>query len=496
VAWSPDGQHIASGGWERDVWLWEANGTRGAILKGHTSCVTCVAWSPDSQRLASSGHDGTVRLWDADGSPGAVLQGHSDSVPSVSWSPDGRRIASSELDGTVRLWGADGSPGGVLEGHKAGIWSAAWSPNSDQIASAGLDGVLILWDAKTAEPQSVILPLNDDESVTFSAAGDILHGDPEVVENKLIYLVETPLGGVEILKPSEFQKRAEAARSLQPPPPAVAPFDEAQAKRHQKEWADHLGVPVEMTNSIGMKLVLIPPGEFEMGSEHQVTLTSPFYVGKHEVTVDQFREFVQDGAYRTEAEKGGRGGSVHNPSTGRREDMRDHSWRVAGYPQDGTHPVVMVTWNDAVAFCSWLSERDAKTYRLPTDAEWEFTCRAGTTTAWTTGQAQESLRGFANLADRSLARESVVKVSTAPWDDGHAYTAPVGTFRPNGFGIHDVVGNVYEWCRDWHAGNYYQRAPRLNPPGPASGSNKVIRGGGWNADRDSLSPIGPGLLTK
>jgi formylglycine-generating enzyme required for sulfatase activity len=275
--------------------------------------------------------------------------------------------------------------------------------------------------------------------------------------------------------PTTITPRGEA------PLPAMAPFSAEEAQQHQQRWADYLGVPVEYENSIGMKLVLIPPGQFRMGSEHQVTLTSPFYVGKHEVTVDQFKEFVKDSGYQTEAEKGGRGGSVHNPKTGRREDMRDHSWRAPGYSQDETHPVVMVTWNDAVAFCSWLGERTGRTYRLPTEAEWEFTCRAGTTTAWPTGEAQESLRGFANLADQRLTRESVVKASTAPWDDGHAYTAPVGTFRPNGFEIHDIVGNVWEWCRDWYASNYYQRAPREDPPGPASGSDKVIRGGAWNA---------------
>ena len=481
VAWSPDGQQIASGGWEKDIWIWDANATtRKSILKGHTSCVTCLAWSPDGQRLASSSHDGTVRLWDVDGSPGPVLRGHVGSVPSVSWSPDGRRIASCGLDGCVRLWDVDGLPGPVLEGHKGGIWSAAWSPTGRQIASAGLDGILVLWDADTAQPELIGLPLKGGGGLAFNGAGEIVHGDSETVEKELVYLVETPLGGVEILKPSEFQKRAEAARSLQPPAPADAPFGEAQAKRHQQEWAEHLGVPVEITNSIGMRLVLIPPGEFDMGStaeeveqslgearrggypqwyvdlvpgeapRHRVEISRPLYFGKHEVTVGQFRKFVEATGHTT-----------------------DDAWNNPGFVQTDEHPVVLVRWDDAVAFCEWLSRHTGRTCRLPTEAEWEYACRAGSTSRYSFG------------TDGSRLGEYEWWCANA---GGSAH--PVGKKKPNGWGLHDMLGNACEWCRDWYHRGCYAQSPQTDPAGPSSGTARVLRGGCWSGDDPDFSRDG------
>src|SRR5262249_23869893 len=149
-----------------------------------------------------------------------------------------------------------------------------------------------------------------------------------------------------------------------------------------------------VTNSLGMKLVLIPAGEFSMGSPgtdpdarpnempiHRVTIAGSFYLGAHEVTVGQFRAFVEATGYRTEAETDGAGGSVPHPGRKGVENDPQSNWLRPGHPvvQVDDEPVVQVSWNDATRFCQWLSEKEGRPYRLPTEAEWEYACRAGTT---------------------------------------------------------------------------------------------------------------------
>lgn len=223
------------------------------------------------------------------------------------------------------------------------------------------------------------------------------------------------------------------------------------------------------TNSIGMKLVYIPPGRFRMGFErppdsyqvhwHDVTIEKPFYLGQFEVTTDQFALFVREQqGFRTEAEKDGRGGQIFNGSGFDYNPLAD--WQKPGFPQTGEHPVVEVTWNDAQRFCQWLTNREGRRYRLPTEAEWEYCCRAGTTTNYSSGDDDRSLEGVANIADESFSamlekHNSNFNPDTgdrAPWDDGFVYTAPVGSFRPNGFDLYDMHGNVSEWCGDVFGG--------------------------------------------
>jgi WD40 repeat protein len=208
VAWSPAGIRLASGGFEDStVRLWNANGTPGSVLKDHKGGVFAVAWSPDGQRLASAGlRDGTVRLWDADGTPGPVLKGHEGEVRSVAWSADSRHLASGGVDRVVRLWNADGKPGPVLQGHEGAIWSVAWSRDGKRLASGSTDSTVRIHDAD-GEPICTIVVLTNDQSATFSAAGELLHGDPSVLAKELVYLVENEDGRIEVFKPSEFHKR-------------------------------------------------------------------------------------------------------------------------------------------------------------------------------------------------------------------------------------------------------------------------------------------------
>jgi formylglycine-generating enzyme len=294
-----------------------------------------------------------------------------------------------------------------------------------------------------------------------------------------------------------------------PPPLAVAPFDAQEARRHQEAWAKHSGQAVEITNSIGMKLVLIPAGELMMGSaesagevarafrdygaqrasyfedehpQHRVRITQPFYLGVHEVTVGQFRKFVEETGYKTDAEKGTdriKGAFGFDPKSGELGWSGEYSWRNAGFEQTDEHPVVNVSWNDAVEFSTWLSRKEGKTYRLPTEAEWEYGCRAGTTARYYHGDDPEGLAAVSNVAD------ATAKAKFPDWDwtikaeDGYVFTSPVGKFKPNAFGLYDMHGNVWEWCSDWYGEEYYGESPTDDPKGPDSGSYRVLRGGSW-----------------
>jgi formylglycine-generating enzyme required for sulfatase activity len=263
-----------------------------------------------------------------------------------------------------------------------------------------------------------------------------------------------------------------------------------------------------VVNSLGMKFRLIPAGKFIMGSSpeeiarcmnlklawppaeqfesegpaHEVEITQPFYIGIHEVTVGQFRQFVKEMDYKTQAEK--EGGSYRHFPNGWCNIDGDTNWRNPGFEQTDDHPVVCVSWNDAVAFCTWLSGKEGRKYRLPSEAEWEYCCRAKTTTRFGCGDDETRLKEFANLGDASLNQQwpdplSGVAWSRVAWNDRYPFTAPVGHFRANAFGLHDMHANVGEWCADWYDKNYYQNSPKQDPPGPSAGIERVARGGSW-----------------
>jgi len=261
-----------------------------------------------------------------------------------------------------------------------------------------------------------------------------------------------------------------------------------------------IDVSTFITNSVGMKLALINPGEFLMGSpdtdkgaeddekpQHRVRITRPFYLGVHEVTRGQFRRFVDDSGYQTEAEKDGKGGWGWNEDAEKLEQNPRYTWLNPGFEQTDLHPVVNVSWNDAVAFAEWLGKKEGKTYRLPTEAEWEYACRAGTTTRYFPGDDAEGLAEVGNVAD-GTSREKYPGWNAIAARDGFVYTAPVGRYRPNAWGLHDMHGNVWEWCWDWYGGDFYKASRVDDPAGPLGAADRVIRGGSWsNFPRDCRS---------
>ncbi len=281
---------------------------------------------------------------------------------------------------------------------------------------------------------------------------------------------------------------------------------------------DLLPAAEQITNSIGMKLVLIPAGEFQMGAEidpsdtlnsfpyaprkwlesetpqHRVRINRAFYMAECETRLIDFLKFSRAAQYQIEAE--GDGKPSWRYSHGKLIESPNFRLWQPGWEQTKDHPVNYVTWNDAIAFCKWLSKKEGKKYRLPTEAEWEYACRAGTATPYWFGADPEELVRNANVADQdvknrwpnsviaSFDNEGKVTDTKMPFPylsgrDRYTFTAPVGQFRPNAFGLYDMHGNVWEWCQDSYAEDYYAKSPVNDPQGPSAGSSRVLRGGGW-----------------
>jgi formylglycine-generating enzyme required for sulfatase activity len=279
------------------------------------------------------------------------------------------------------------------------------------------------------------------------------------------------------------------------PDPLRAPFTESQAKVAQNQWAEYLKVPVNFKNTLGMEMQLIPPGIYTMGSSnysatgdttpHSVTISSPLYVSRHELTLGQFRQFARVNNYRTEQQRNN--WSVRGWDTGQRRfiDSSRFNWENPGWTQTDDHPVVHVSWNDGQILTNWLSFKEKETYRFLTEAEWEYCCRAGTTSLYATGGDDPSeLVKMGNVLDNTGMQlfssdyqfRQNNQNEVIPRTDGVTFTASVGQFKPNHFGLYDFHGNICEWCQDWYTTDY-QRLPGVDPEGASSGKLKSARGG-------------------
>ena len=240
-------------------------------------------------------------------------------------------------------------------------------------------------------------------------------------------------------------------------------------------------------------MVSIPGGTFLMGSNdgeddekpvHRVTV-SGFSMGKYEVTVSQFKKFIDETGHRTDADKDG-GSYMWTGSEW--EKRAGVTWRCdaegnARPQNEYDHPVIHVSWNDAVEYCRWLSGKTGNTYRLPTEAEWEYAAGNGAKhTRYSWGNGEPWGKNGGNVADEAAKRKFSGWTIFSGYDDGYVFTSPVGTYNPNEFGLYDMTGNVWEWCSDWYGAQYYQGSPASNPEVPSSGSNRVNRGGGWDND--------------
>ena len=235
------------------------------------------------------------------------------------------------------------------------------------------------------------------------------------------------------------------------------------------------------------ELVVVPAGTYRMGSPasevgrltregpvHEVHIVNPLAMGVHEVTRGEFSEFVADTGHST-------GDSCSTYENGEWQSRRGRTWRSPGFDQTDSHPVVCVSWSDAKAYVAWLSRRTGQAYRLPSEAEWEYAARAGTRTARHWGESDASQCQYANGRDQAFVRR-YGDFDAISCNDGHAATAPVGSYKANGFGLHDVAGNVWEWVEDcWHES--YEGAPAYGEAWETGSCQyRMRRGGSWHIE--------------
>jgi formylglycine-generating enzyme required for sulfatase activity/predicted Ser/Thr protein kinase len=227
----------------------------------------------------------------------------------------------------------------------------------------------------------------------------------------------------------------------------------------------------------------LPQGRFEQGSppsradaspleqpQHQVSITYPFGMGVYEITVGEFKEFADATQHRSA------GCQMYD---GKWQDSSELNWNNAGFTQTATHPVACVSWRDARDFAAWLSKKTGRKYRLPSESEWEYAARAGSVAPRPWKDNIENACSSANVADQSAAQQ-YPGWKVHPCSDGYVYTAPVGSFQPNAFGLYDMLGNVFEWVQDcWHAD--YRGAPTNGTAWNNNGdcARRGLRGGSW-----------------
>jgi len=339
---------------------------------------------------------------------------------------------------------------------------AVIAPESTVAATAGIsfERAVRPRDGKAAPPASYKL-VDGPRGAKLDAASGRFTWRPSILDAGKTFTVAVRIGGESPATIDEQTFRVEVQWRATP---ASAPFTAQEAQEYQVRWANHLGVPVAIHNSLGMKLVLIPPGEFTMGAgpegnpdeqpQHRVRITRPFYLGALETTQNDYERIKGNGLNPSHFAPSGAGKA-------RVDDLDTRRF-----------PVENVYWEDAAWFCRALSETPnekgaRRVYRLPSEAEWEFACRAGTTALFHTGSTLSTLQ--ANCRGDAQTKSP-----------GFERTTTVGSYPPNPFGLFDMSGNAAEWCNDWYHPRYYTAASVDDPAGPAHGPEHTARGGCWS----------------
>jgi len=348
-------------------------------------------------------------------------------------------------------------------------------------------------EEKAAEPEAV----EEKPEPGPAPEAEEKAAEPEAVEEK-------PEPGP---APEAEEKAAEPEALEEKPEPGPAPEAEEKAAEPEAVEEKPEPTPVEAVSGtpavtetadrqpgtpgsfLDMDFVWLPAGAFDMGSKlapedvelifggqadlykdeyprHRVTITAGFWMGAYEVTNAQFRVFVEATDYRTDAEKEGWGRVWDGEAW---ENRPGATWKNPGWDPAPNKPVVLVSWEDAQAFVAWLNERGDGRYFLPTEAQWEYACRAGGFGIFCYGDLA------ALLEEYGCYRSNAVEAS-AP------YPVEVGSRKPSAWGLYDMHGNVGEWCRDWYDERYYEYSPGRDPAGPEAGVYRVVRGGSWYSE--------------
>jgi len=480
IDFSPDGEFIATGCNDNSMKIWNSsNGKMVHKLVGHSAKILDLNFSPNSKQLVScserDGLYGQIKVWDiasgkeiysVRGDPRRTVRGIANQlqgdINAVRFSPDGKQFASAGANMTINLW--DGPSGALIRtfecdllrtdgpGHSGPVRSLGFSPSVSVVVSNS-NNTAKFWDTRTGKEIYTLrgngVPM---KGIKFSPEGKRVIVSQEkgiFITNleKLDFLGEAVIPKVLVTTrlPPSVQKPDSPEIKLATKPILIAPFSEAKAKEAQKETAKNLQKEVAGIEILGkeikLEMVLIPAGTFMRGSpssekgrydnetQHEVTITKPFYIGKYEVTQEQWEAVMGD-----------------NPSR-----------RTKG----AKLPVTDVSWEDCRDFIKKLNSKANGGYRLPTEAEWEYACRAGTTTAYSFGDSLT--KSDANYGDGTLGN-----------------TKTVGSYKPNAFGLYDMHGNVWEWCADWK--EEYPLVSATDPMGVPMGIYRVLRGGSFDGN--------------
>jgi|GEM_PF-192098 len=502
VNFSPDGKRLLSYSGKpygidknkdaNHLKMWDLNTGKELVglFNKQKGFVTAATFSPDGKKIVSAGNDGEIKIWTtAEKMDRALLQGEMSNI--VSMDIKNNEIIASNIEGIIKHWdfktGAELkeysdnklAPGllrsisfgaGIILELLRPISRTRYSPldeNKEPIMSSDKKWFL------ESDYKNVYLVNNDLRAKRIASDKAKLakwtKGDPvwhlnqanefeksnqlndEIFHLKLLVKINPDDKAIQLrLKKCEdsYSRFLEIQKTIDLAEAAgfalFAPFSETKAKEVQKKVAKSLKneEKTDLGKGITLEMMLIPAGKFKMGSpaselgrrtdetQHEVTLTKPYYMGKYEVTQEQWEAVMGD-----------------NPSKIKGEKL----------------PVTHVTWKDCQDFIKKLNAKTNGGYRLPTEAEWEFACRAGTSTAYSFGDSLT--KGDANFSGSEDTEKDGVKGSAKA----------VGGYKPNAFGLYDMHGNVWEWCEDWKTS--YLAGAVIDPIGPATGEYRILRGG-------------------
>ncbi len=519
---TPDGRWLAlAKRTEKQVQVWDAVKRELVHTFDASGLVHSVSLSPNGKMVAAASWDGSAKVWSTESFELLQEVGEYGRVHRVLFSPDSRVLAASASpSGQTDLY--DTTSWEQISGFKNdyAVGQMAFSADGSMIATGGNGrrGAepwkmwVRVWDTSSGEMmmqfkemQGAVsaVAISPDSRYLIAVGGD-WGRTPNMPEPIRIWDLQTRH------MVAEVNGHATSVRDLK-----FAPNGKhfATVSKGFKVWdlgqffsdassagQAHAAKDFQAVEELGIQWCNIPAGEFQMGTavqdldavaaepgwffssfvsrrrqaetpRHRVEIARGFEISKHEITVDQFRQFIAETDYVTTAERDGEGFGWMN---GHWEEGAEFNWQNPGFQQNDDHPVCNVSWEDAVAFCKWLSKKDGRKHRLPTEAEWEYACRGGTSTLFSTGDDPTSLQGAANLADASLRKQFPHIDWAVEWNDGFAATSPVGNYAANAFGLHDMHGNVWEWCQD-----DYQ--PYGTPDDtPELIDNRVFRGGGFD----------------